>query len=94
MAFIVIRIAWMTSSPTPAVAGLPPNLNLSFGRDSGENQMLGIDDPFVLMAYLGAISMAVLGLIYGLVRRNAARDEVTAEDRLWALDEKKVDDEF
>jgi hypothetical protein len=56
--------------------------------------MLGIDDPFVLMAYLGAISMAILGLIYGLIRRNAARDEVTPEDRLWALDEKKVDDDF
>lgn len=56
--------------------------------------MLGIDDPFVLMAYLGAITMALIGIIYGLVRRNAARDEVTPEDRLWALEEKKVDDEF
>jgi hypothetical protein len=56
--------------------------------------MLGIDDPYVLMAYFGAISMAVIGIIYGLVPRNAARDEVTPEDRLWALDEKKVDDEF
>lgn len=56
--------------------------------------MIGIDDPLVLTAYLGAILMAALGLIYGLVRRNAARDEVTPEDRLWALDEKKVDDEI
>ncbi len=56
--------------------------------------MLGIEDPYVLAAYLGAIAMAVLGLIYGLVRRNAARDEVTPEDRLWALDEKRVDDEL
>ncbi|RKT43668.1 symporter small accessory protein [Thiocapsa rosea] len=56
--------------------------------------MLGIDDPYVLMAYFGAIAMAVIGIIYGLVRRNAARDEVSPEDRLWALDEKKVDDDF
>lgn len=56
--------------------------------------MLGIADPYVLMAFLGAISLALLGLIYGLLRRNSARDEVTPEDRLWALDEKKVDDEI
>ena len=62
--------------------------------NSGAHGMLGIDDPYVLMAYLGAVSMAVIGIIYGLVRRNAARDEVTPEDRLWVLDEKKVDDDF
>ncbi len=56
--------------------------------------MLGIDDPFVLTAYLGIVTLAALSLIYGLVRRNAARDEVTPEDRQWALDEKKVEDEL
>ena len=56
--------------------------------------MLGLDDPFVLFAYLGIIALAILSLIYGLVRRNAAGDEVTPEDRQWALDEKKVDDEI
>ncbi|WP_200373305.1 symporter small accessory protein [Thiocystis violacea] len=56
--------------------------------------MLGIDDPFVLFAYLGIIALAILSLIYGLARRNAARDDVTPEDRQWAIEEKKVDDEF
>jgi hypothetical protein len=56
--------------------------------------MLGIDDPFVLAAYLGIIATTLLSLIYGLVRRNAALDEVTQEDRQWALEEKKVDDEL
>lgn len=56
--------------------------------------MLGIPDPYVLTAYLGIIVMAVLSLVYGLARRNAAPDEVTQEDRQWALDEKKVDDEI
>jgi hypothetical protein len=56
--------------------------------------MLGLDDPFVLMAYLGIITLAVLSLLYGLIRRNAARDEVTDEDRQWALEEKKVEDEL
>ena len=55
--------------------------------------MLGLEDPFVLFAYLGIIALALFSLIYGLVRRNAARDEVTPEDRLWALDEKKVENE-
>ena len=56
--------------------------------------MLGIQDPWVLTAYLGIVGLALLGLLYGLIRRNAARDDLTAEDRQWALDEKKVDDEI
>ncbi|MFD2111605.1 symporter small accessory protein [Thiorhodococcus fuscus] len=56
--------------------------------------MIGIDDPFVLIAYFGIIASAIASLIYGLVRRNAARDDVTPEDRQWALDEKKVDDDI
>ncbi|MGE5155539.1 MAG: symporter small accessory protein [Bdellovibrio bacteriovorus] len=56
--------------------------------------MLGIDDPLVLTAFLGCIAVTVLSLVYGLVRRNAAPDELTQEDRAWALEEKKVDDEL
>jgi hypothetical protein len=56
--------------------------------------MLGIDDPLVLSAYLGCIAVAAISVIYGLVRRNAALDEVTQEDRAWAIEEKKVEDEL
>lgn len=56
--------------------------------------MLGIDDPLVLLAFLGCIAATALSLIHGLVRYNAAPDELTQEDRAWALDEKKVDDEL
>lgn len=56
--------------------------------------MLGIDDPLVLTAFLGCIAVTVLSLVYGLARRNAAPDEPTLEDRAWALEEKKVDDEL
>lgn len=56
--------------------------------------MLGIDDPLVLSAYLGCIVLAAISVIYGLVRRNAAADEVTQEDRAWALEEKRVEDEL
>jgi hypothetical protein len=56
--------------------------------------MLGIDDPLVLLAFLGCIAATALSLIYGLVRYNAAPDELTQEDRAWALDEKKVEDDL
>lgn len=56
--------------------------------------MLGIDDPLVLSAYLGCIAVTAIGVIYGLVRRNAAADEVTQEDRAWAVEEKRVEDEL
>lgn len=55
--------------------------------------MLGIDDPFVLLAYVGCIVMAGVCVVYGLIRRNAAADVVTQEDRAWAIEEKRVDDE-
>jgi len=56
--------------------------------------MLGIPDNMVLAAFLGCITLAVISVIYGLVRRNAAVDKVTREDRAWALEEKKVEDEL
>jgi len=56
--------------------------------------MLGIPDPLVLAAFVGCIAVAAISVIYGLVRRNAAVDDVTREDRAWALEEKKVEDEL
>lgn len=53
--------------------------------------MLGIPDPMVLTAYLGCIAAAAFSVIYGVVRRNAAVDEVTREDRAWAIAEQKVE---
>ena len=52
--------------------------------------MLGIDDPYVVAAYLGSIAMTLTGLLYGLIRRNASPDAVTIEDRLWALEEREA----
>ncbi|WP_295444182.1 symporter small accessory protein [uncultured Thiodictyon sp.] len=56
--------------------------------------MLGIPDPMVLAAFLGCIAVTAISVIYGVVRRNAAVDEVTREDRAWAIEEKKVEDEL
>lgn len=56
--------------------------------------MLGIDDPMVWLAYVGCIGVTLIALVYGLLRRNAAADDVTAEDRAWAKVEKEVEDEL
>ena len=56
--------------------------------------MLGIPDPIVLAAFLGCIAVTLISVIYGLMRRNTAVDEVTQEDRAWAMEEKRVEDEL
>lgn len=56
--------------------------------------MLGIDDPLIWLAYVGCIAVALLSVAYGIVRRNRASDEITQEDRSWANEEKKVEDEL
>jgi hypothetical protein len=56
--------------------------------------MLGIDDPMIWLAYAGCIGATLIALIYGLIRRNAASDTVSAEDVEWAKAEREVEDEF
>jgi len=56
--------------------------------------MLGIADPLVLAAFLGCIAVTAVSVLYGILRRNTAVDEVTAEDRAWAIEEQKVEDEL
>ncbi|QIK37318.1 hypothetical protein GWK36_04155 [Caldichromatium japonicum] len=55
--------------------------------------ILGLDDPFVAMAYLSILALAAFSIIYGTLRRHAAPDEITEEDHQWALEEQQVDDE-
>ncbi|WP_200328192.1 symporter small accessory protein [Thiocystis violacea] len=54
--------------------------------------MIGIDDPYVLFAYFGTIAVAIISVLYGLIRRNAALDVLTEEDRHWAMDEREAED--
>lgn len=54
--------------------------------------MIGIEDPYVLFAYFGIIVVTIVSLVYGLVRRNAALDVLTEEDRRWAMEEREVED--
>lgn len=56
--------------------------------------ILGLDDPFVATAYLSILVLAAFSILYGIIRRNAAPDEITEEDRQWALEEQRVDDEL
>ncbi|KAF0103659.1 MAG: hypothetical protein FD187_927 [bacterium] len=56
--------------------------------------MLGIEDHLIWLAYLACLGAAALSVVYGLVRRNRASDTVSSEDRRWAREEKKVEDEL
>ncbi|WP_275285032.1 hypothetical protein [Thiospirillum jenense] len=38
--------------------------------------------------------MTLVGLIYGLLRRYTASDDITALDRQWALKEQEVENEL
>ena len=53
--------------------------------------MLGIDDPYVLLAYLLCLASTVLCVIYGLVNWNRHDEEIKEEDVRWAEEEKKVE---
>lgn len=55
--------------------------------------MLGIDDAWILAAYLLCIGSTVLCFLYGLIMWNRGDDQVRPEDVTWAVDEKKVEEE-
>ncbi len=56
--------------------------------------MLGIEDPLIWLAYLACLAAAALSVGYGLARRNRAPDTLTREDRSWAKEEQKVENEL
>ncbi len=56
--------------------------------------MLGIDDFYVLLAYLLCLLSAVLCVIYGLVTWNRGEEAVQEEDVRWVEGEKKVEEEL
>jgi hypothetical protein len=55
--------------------------------------MLGIEDPFVLAAYLLCIGSTLLCVVYGLLTWNRGDEPVRTEDLAWAREEKQVEDE-
>ncbi len=55
---------------------------------------LGIDDPYVWLAYVLCLASSLLCVIYGLLNWNRGDDHVEAEDVAWAQHEKEVEEEL
>lgn len=53
--------------------------------------MLGIEDPFVWLAYILSIGSAVMCGVYGVIAWNRGDDSVAAEDIQWAVHENIAD---
>ncbi|HOA72501.1 MAG TPA: hypothetical protein PL151_08480 [Phycisphaerae bacterium] len=49
--------------------------------------MLGIEDPFVWLAYVLSAVSTLLCVVYGIVNWNRGDDSVAAEDIEWAAHE-------
>lgn len=56
--------------------------------------MLGIEDPWVWMAYLLCIASALLCVIYGALCWNRGQEPAEQEDIRWAEEEQKVEEEL
>jgi hypothetical protein len=55
--------------------------------------MLGIEDTYVLAAYLLCIVSTVLCALYGVVMRNRGEDAPQQEDAQWVAQEKKLEED-
>ncbi len=55
---------------------------------------LGIEDSYVLAAYLLCIASAVLCVLYGLITWNRGEEPVEKQDIDWAAEEQKVEEEL
>lgn len=55
--------------------------------------MLGIEDPYVLAAYLLCIGSTLLCIVYGLITWNRGDEPVHTQDLAWARQEKQVENE-
>jgi hypothetical protein len=56
--------------------------------------VLGIDDPWVWLAYVLCILSAVLCVVYGVARWNRDEEDVQIEDVKWVYEEKRVEGEM
>jgi hypothetical protein len=55
--------------------------------------MLGIDDPFVWLAYVLSLGSTLLCGVWGALNWNRGDDSVAIEDMQWAAHEAKVEQE-
>ena len=56
--------------------------------------MLGIEDIYVLGAYLLCIASAALCVIYGIINWNKGDEPIEKEDVTWIAEEKKIEEEL
>ena len=56
--------------------------------------MLGIEDSYVLLAYLLCLASTLLCVVYGLINWNRGEEAVQEEDVHWAEEEKKVEEQL
>ena len=54
-------------------------------------EMLGIDDPIVLTAYLLCILSTIFCVGFGIVRWNKGDESVEPADQRWAVEEDKAE---
>ncbi len=56
--------------------------------------MLGIEDPYVWLAYVLCIASSALCVVYGVVNWNKGDEEIGPEDVEWAAEEKELQEEL
>jgi hypothetical protein len=56
--------------------------------------MLGLGDGMVAAAYWLCLASSALCIIYGALKWNSGGDDVDEDDRHWAEEEKKIEQEL
>ena len=58
------------------------------------HHMLGLDDGYIVLAYILCIAGTLLCIVYGVIMWNRGGDDVSAEDVKWAQEEKMVEEKL
>lgn len=56
--------------------------------------MLGLEDPWVAAAYILCILSSIVCVVYGAVNWNKGDEQLDDEERHWAEEEHKLEDEL
>jgi hypothetical protein len=59
-----------------------------------EVKMLGLEDPWVAAAYILCILSSIVCVVYGAVNWNKGDEQLDDEERHWAEEEHKLEDEL
>jgi len=56
--------------------------------------MLGLQDPWIILAYLLTIISAIFTTVYGILNWNKNGEKITEEDKKWYEEEIKIEEEL